>query len=51
MRSVRYLPAGPGCLLCFEKFAKPTSQNKAGTPALVRKLFRWASHRRRAPIY
>ena len=43
MRSVRYLPAGPGYLLCFEKFAKPTSQNKAGTPALVRKLFRWAS--------
>uniref|UniRef100_UPI003FF0E302 hypothetical protein n=1 Tax=Collinsella sp. TaxID=1965294 RepID=UPI003FF0E302 len=26
---------GPGCLLCFEKFAEPTSQNKAGTPALV----------------
>lgn len=26
---------GPGCLLCFEKFAEPTSQNKAGTPALA----------------
>ena len=36
MQSVRYLLAGPGRLLCFEKFAKPTSQNKAGTPALAR---------------
>ena len=28
--------AGAGRLLCFEKFAEPTSQNKAGAPALAR---------------
>ena len=32
MRSVRYLPAGPGRLLCFEKFAKPTSPDKVTLP-------------------
>ena len=30
-------------MLCFEKFAEPTSKTKHPGPALVRKLFRWAS--------
>ena len=34
--SARVTSPGPGRLLCFEKFAKPTSQNKAGAPALAR---------------